>query len=71
MGTKDRDRTGGGTRDPGDHGELGPGMAEFGDHDSGLSAGNSFESIKDPLGRLLTGGRLVVAVVESGQTVQA
>ena len=70
MATKDRNRAGGGTGDPGDHGKLNPGVREFGDCDSRFSGGNSSKLIEDPLSRLLTGGRLVVAVVESGQTFQ-
>jgi len=68
--TKDRDRARGSTRDPGDHGELNPGVSEFGDRHSGSSVGDCSKFIEDPLSRLLAGGRAVIAVVESSQIVQ-
>jgi len=70
VATKDRDRAGGSTSDPGDHGELNPGVGEFGDRHSGLSVGNCGEFVEDPLSRLLAGDRAVIAVVESSQFVQ-
>lgn len=70
MAPEDRDRAGGGTSDLGDHGELDPGVCEFGDRNSGLSGGDTGERIEDPLSGLLTGARLVVTVVERGQALQ-
>ena len=70
MATKDRDRARGSTSDPGDHGELNPGVSEFGDRHSRLSAGNCSKLIENPLSRLLAGGRAVIAVVESSQIFQ-
>lgn len=45
-------------------------MREFCHRDSGLSGGNTSKHIEDSLSGLVTGDRLVVAAVESGQTVQ-
>ena len=72
VGTEDRDGAGGGTIDPGDHGELRPWVYEFFDRDSRLSGlrGKAGEFIEDPLGGFFPCGRVVVAVVECGQFVQ-
>jgi len=58
VGTKDRDRAGGGTVDPGDHRELNPGVCELFYRDSRLSGlrGDIGEFIEDPLGGVSTGG---------------
>lgn len=56
MAPEDCDWAGGGTSDLGDHGELDPGVREFGDRNSGLSSGDTCECVKYPLSRLLTGG---------------
>jgi len=57
VGTEDRDGTGSGTVDPGDHRELGPRVDELFDCNFGHFAlrGDLGELIEDPLGRLLTG----------------
>jgi len=55
--TEDRDGTGGGTIDPGDHGKLKPRVCELFDRDSRLSGlrGDIVEFIEDPLGGVSTG----------------
>lgn len=56
MASEDRDRAGGGTSDPRDHGELNPEVGEFSDRNSVLSGSDTSERIEDPLSGLLTGG---------------